>query len=102
MNAPNRNTLPTRLRTWWASPPRSGMRRLIAPPVYRRPRPFAFACLAGGSVQAVAGIICLSYSAYGWAAFFLALAALNFAGGCWYVTIARSTNTEPGPTVVNR
>jgi len=90
MNAPNNTTLPKRLRTWWASPPRSGMRRLIAPPVYRRARAFGFACFAGGSVQAAAGIICVSYSAHGWAAFFLALAALNFAGGCWYLTIARS------------
>jgi alkylation response protein AidB-like acyl-CoA dehydrogenase len=37
------------------------------------------------------GVVCLSYGVYGWAAFFLVLGALNLAGGCWYITIARST-----------
>jgi hypothetical protein len=45
--------------------------------------------MAGGGVAAAAGVICLSYAAYGWAAFFLAIAALNLAGGYWYLTIAR-------------
>jgi hypothetical protein len=45
--------------------------------------------IAGGSVAAVAGVICLSYGVYGWAAFFLVLAALSLAGGYWYITIAR-------------
>ena len=43
--------------------------------------------IAGGSVAAAAGVICLSYGVYGWAAFFLALGALNLAGGYWYLTI---------------
>jgi hypothetical protein len=36
------------------------------------------------------GFICLSYSLYGWAAFFLVIAALNLGGGAWYLTIDRS------------
>ena len=90
MNAPNDNTAPKGLRGWWLSPPRSGMRRLIAPWEYRHVRAFGITRIAGGSVAAAAGVICLSYGVYGWAAFFLVLAALNLAGGYWYTTIARS------------
>jgi hypothetical protein len=32
--------------------------------------------------------VCLSYGVYDWAAFFLAIGALNLAGGYWYITIA--------------
>jgi hypothetical protein len=46
--------------------------------------------IAGGGVAAAAGVVCLSYGVNGWAAFFLVLGALNFAGGSWYITIARS------------
>jgi hypothetical protein len=72
------------------TPPRSGMRRLIPPWEYRRLRGFGVARLAGAIVQAAAGVLCLSYGAHGWAAFFLVLAAANLAGGYWYLTIARS------------
>jgi hypothetical protein len=65
------------------------MRRLINPIAYRHPRAFGGMHIAGGSVAAAAGVICLSYGVYSWAAFFLILAALNLAGGYWYVTIAR-------------
>jgi hypothetical protein len=41
-------------------------------------------------VAAAAGVICLSYGVYGWAAFFLVVAALNLAGGYWYLTVAHS------------
>lgn len=78
------------LRGWWASPPRPGMQRLINPWEYRHLRAFALTHIAGGVVAAAAGIVCLSYAAYGWAAFFLAVAVLNLADGCWYITIARS------------
>ena len=67
------------------------MQRLINPWEYRHLRVFAATRFAGGSVAAAAGIVCLSYGVYGWAAFFLVLAALNLAGGYWYITIARST-----------
>jgi len=92
MNARDTNTAAKRLREWWLSPPRSGMQRVIAPPEYRHLRAFAATRTAGGIVAAAAGIICLSYAAYGWAAFFLALAALNLSAGYWELTIARSRN----------
>jgi hypothetical protein len=90
MNAPNHHTAPKGLRGWWASPPRSGMQRAINPWEYRHLRPVGVTRFAGGSVAATAGIICLSYRAYGWAALFLVLGVLNLAGGYWYITIARS------------
>jgi hypothetical protein len=94
MYAQNDNTAPRGLRGWWASPPRSGLRRLIAPWEYRHLRAFGVTRIAGGSVGAAAGVVCLSYGAYGWAAFFLVLAALNVAGGCWYLTIVRSASAR--------
>ncbi len=92
MNTSSDNTTPAGLRGWWQSPPRSGLRRLIIPWEYRHLRGFGFARIAGGSVAAAAGIVCLSYGIYGWAAFFLAIAALNLAGGSWYLAIARSVS----------
>ena len=94
MNAPNENTAAKGLRGWWASPPRPGMRRLINPWEYRHLRVFGVTRIAGGSVAAAAGVVCLSYGVYGWAAFFLVLAALNLAGGYWYITIARSASAQ--------
>ena len=82
MNAPNDNT----------APPRTGMRRLIPRFEFRHLRGFGVTRITGASVQAAAGLMCLSYGVYGWAAFFLVLAALNLAGGCWYLTIARSAS----------
>ena len=92
MNAPNDNTAPKGLRGWWQTPPRPGMQRLINPWEYRHLRGFGVTRIAGASVQAAAGVVCLSYGVYGWAAFFLVLAALNLAGGYWYLTIARSAS----------
>jgi hypothetical protein len=94
MSAYNDYTAPRGLRGWWASPPRSGMRRLINPFVCRHPRVFGVMHIAGGSLAAAAGLICLGYGVYGWAGFFLAIAALNLAGGYWYLTIARSTSAQ--------
>jgi hypothetical protein len=88
MNTQNGNTAPKGL------PSRSGMRRLIVPFEYRHLRGFGVTRIAGGSVQAAAGVICLSYSVYGWAAFFLVIAALNLAGGSWYLTIDRSASAR--------
>ena len=90
MNAPDDNTAPKGQRGWWASPPRTGMQRLIVPYEYRHLRASGVTRIAGGSVAAAAGVVCLSYGVYGWAAFFLVLGALNLAGGYWYITIARS------------
>jgi len=93
MNAPN-NTAAKRLRRWWFTPPRPGLQRLIYPWEYRHIRPFGVIRIAGGSVAAAAGLVCLSYGGYGWAAFFLVLGALNLAGGYWYLTIARSASAR--------
>ena len=79
-----------RLRGWWSSPPRTGFRRLIAPWEYRHARAFGVMRIAGGAVAAVAGSVCLAYGVEGWAAFFLAVGALNLLGAYWDLTIARS------------
>jgi hypothetical protein len=68
------------------------MHRLISPWEYRHLRVFGVTRLAGGSVAAAAGVVCLFYGAYGWAAFFLVVASLNLAGGCWYLAIARAAS----------
>ena len=94
MNAFNDNTPARGLRGWWASPPRTGLQRLIAPYEYRHLRFFGSARIAGGAVAAAAGVICLGYSAYGWAAFFLVLGALNLAGGSWFLNVDRSTSAR--------
>ena len=90
MNAPNDNTAPKGLRGWWASPPRNGIQRTIAPWEYRHLRFSGITRMAAGSALAVGGVMFLSYGAYGWAALFLVLGALNLGGGYWYTTIARS------------
>ena len=94
MNAANDDTARKRLRSWWRSPPRSGMQRLINPWEYRHLRVFGVMRIAGGIVAAGIGAFILSYSAYGWAALFLVLGALNLAGGYWYLTIARSSSAR--------
>ncbi len=90
MNAPDNTTALRGLREWWASPPRRGAQRLINPWEYRHVHAFGVTRIAGGTVAAAAGVVCLSYRAYAWAALFLTLGALNLAGGYWYITIARS------------
>jgi hypothetical protein len=90
MNVPNDNTAAKRLRRWWLTPPRPGLQRLINPIEYRHIRGFGATHIAGGIVAAAAGVICLSYGVYGWAAFFLVVAALHLAGGYWFLTVARS------------
>jgi hypothetical protein len=77
-------------RAWWQNPPRPVIYRLIPPWAYRHLRFYGVGHIVGGCVAASAGLICLSYSVYGGAAFFLALGALNIAGGSWYLTVARS------------
>ena len=99
MDAPNDNTAPKGLRGWSASPPRSGMRRWINPWEYRHLRASGATRFAGGSVLAFGGVLLLSYGAYGWAALFLVLGALNLGGGIWYLTVARS---ESGPKLSPR
>jgi len=90
MNAANDNVARKGLRGWWASPPRSGLQRLIIPWEYRHLRVFGVIRIAGGIVAAGVGAFILSYGAYGWAAFFLVLGAADLAVGYWEITIARS------------
>ncbi|MFZ0376491.1 MAG: hypothetical protein WAL38_01575 [Solirubrobacteraceae bacterium] len=92
MNASNDDTAPKGLRGWWQSPPRSGMQRLISPWEYHHLRVFGLMRIAGGSAALGAGVICLAYNAYGWAAFFLVLGVGNFAGGYWYLSIDRAAS----------
>jgi hypothetical protein len=92
MNTPNGGTAAQRLRRWWLIPPRPGLQRLINPWEFRHIRGFGLTRVAGGGVAAVAGFICLSCSAYPWAAFFLVIAALSLAEGYWYLAIARSAS----------
>jgi hypothetical protein len=94
MRAANDNTAPKGLRGWWLSPPRPGTHRLINPWEYRHLRVSGVTRIAGGSVAAAAGVVCLSYDVDRWAAFFLVLAALNLGGGYWYITIAHSESAR--------
>ena len=80
------------LRGWWSFPPGSGVDRLIAPWEYRHLRFSGLTRIAGGGIAGAAGVVCLSYRAYGWSAFFLVLAALNLAGGSWYVSRAHASD----------
>jgi hypothetical protein len=82
----------TRLREWWQLPTRPGMQRWISPWEYRHLRGYGVTRVAGGSVAAGAGLICLAYHANRWAACFLTLGTLNLAGGYWYLTIDRSAS----------
>jgi hypothetical protein len=66
------------------------MQRLINPWEYRHLRAFGLTRIAGGFLAGTAGVVCLFYAAYGWAAFFLVVGALNLAVGCWEIAIARS------------
>ena len=90
MSTPNHNTAAKRLREWWASPPRSGLQRLIIPWEYRHLRVFGVMRVAGAIVAAGIGAFILSYGASGWASFFLVVGAANLAVGYWEITIARS------------
>jgi hypothetical protein len=94
MSAFNANTAPKGQRGWWGSPPRRGLQRLISPWEYRHLRAFGVMHMVGGGVAAAAGLICLAYGVYGWAAFFLVIAALNLGGGYWYLTIDRSASAR--------
>jgi hypothetical protein len=78
------------VRVWWALPARPGMQRLIIPWEYRHLRGFGIVRVVGGCLAAAAGLVCLGYDAYAWAAFFLAVAALDLAVGWWYLAIVRS------------
>jgi hypothetical protein len=81
------------LRGWWLSPPRSGLRRILAPWEYRHLRPFAALHIIGGTVALVLGAIVLSLVTDAWlilGVFWIVVAAVNYAVGYWELTIAES------------
>jgi len=87
MNAPNDNTAPSR----------TGMRRIIPRFEFRHLRGIARLRIAAGTVLAGLGVVTLVGGAFtpkaiAWAAFFLALAALQFSVGYWYLAIVRSAS----------
>ncbi len=94
MNTPENQSAPQVVRSWWLSPPRSGIRRWIAPWEYRHLRIFGITRIIGGTVATAAGLICLSYGAYWWAAFFLTNGTLSLAGGCWELNINSSLSAR--------
>jgi hypothetical protein len=99
MNAPNDNTAPKGLRGWWASPPRSGMQRIISPWEYRHLGFWARVRFGAGIVLVGFGVVTLSsggndWTTYGWTAFWLVLSAAQFSFAYWYLTIARSASAR--------
>lgn len=91
MHAPTENTTPSR----------SVMRRLITPWEYRHLHAVANVRFAAGGFHLGIGLVLLSLGrragtaperrkCYGWAAWFLVFAALQFSGGFLDVTAARS------------
>jgi hypothetical protein len=99
MNGPNDNPDRKGLRAWWASPPRSGLRLIIAPWEFRHLRAFASLRIAGAAVLTGLGFVTLAFGGndgktYGWAMAFLAAGAAHLAYALWELSIARST--EPG------
>jgi len=103
MYAPDDNTTtPTGLRGWWASPPRSGLQRIISPWEYRHLRAWAGVRIGSGIVLVGLGAVTLSFGGndvktYGWTIAFLALAAAQFSFADWELAIARSGPAEPEP-----
>ena len=91
----NNNTAPKGLRGWWASPPRTGIRNIIAPWEYRHLRGFARLHIAAGVVLAGLGLVTVALgggsSEAGWFALvFLAGAAAHMLLAAWLLNIARS------------
>ena len=96
MYAQTYNPTPSSTTAWWrwGTPPRSGMRRLIAPWEYRHLRVFARVRIAAGIVLVGLGLITLiggslTAKAVGFAALFLVAAAGSFSLAAWELGIAR-------------
>jgi hypothetical protein len=99
VHAHNDSTAPSSTTTWWrwGTPPRSGMRRLIAPWEYRHLRVFARVRIAAGIVLTGLGAVTLfggsfTAKAAGFAALFLVAAAASFLLAAWELAIARSAS----------
>jgi hypothetical protein len=102
MNAQTDYTARSSTTTWWrwGTPPRSGMRRLIAPWEYRHLRAFARVHIAAGIVLVGLGLVTLiggslTAKAVGFAALFLVAAAGNFTCAAWLLAIDRCAAAEP-------
>jgi hypothetical protein len=85
---------PTTTRWRWGTPPRSGMRRLIAPWEYRHLRAWAGVRIAAGIALAGLGAVTLfggSFTtiAVGWSALFLAAATVQLLFAAWLLTARR-------------
>ena len=95
MHAPNNNDSPKGLRGWWASPPRSGLRLIIAPWEYRHLRGWASVRMVSGIVLVCLGLVTLGFGGtdaktYAWATAFAAAGAAHLAFAVWELNIARS------------
>ena len=95
MNASNPSTPRDRLRQWWASPPRTGLRRIISPWEYRHLRIGAGLRIGGAVVLTGLGVVTLGFGGsdaktYAWSLVFLLPAAANLAFAIWELAIADS------------
>ena len=105
MNAPDASTAAKGLRGWWASPPRPGLQRLINPWEYRHLPVSGVTRAAAGGFQLGIGLVLISLGRtagteqerrkmFRLSVWFLVPAALNLAGGYWYIAIARSPSAR--------
>ena len=95
MNASNPSTPLDRLRRWWASPPRTGARRILSPWEYRHLRLSAGLRFGGAGALTVLGVVTLGVGggtgkALAWSLAFLLPAAANLAFALWELAIAGS------------
>ncbi len=86
---------PKGLRGWWMTPPRTGMRRIIAPWEYRHLRTWARVRIVAGVVLLGLGFVTLALggsdsTTYIWAAAFLAAGVAQFGVASWLLSVARS------------
>lgn len=91
MTAPN----PKGLRGRWMTPSRTGLRRIIAPWEYRRPRAWARVRIVAGVVLLALALVTLAVGGtnsktYIWAAGFVVAGAAEFGVASWLLRIARS------------
>ena len=94
MGTPDGTNASKGLRAWWKSPPRSGLRLIIAPWEYRHLRAFAGVRIGAGIVLASLSLVTLAFGGddaktYGWTMGFLMAAAVQFAFADWELNIAR-------------
>jgi hypothetical protein len=95
MNAQHDNNTHRSFASWWRTPPRPGLQRIISPWEYRHLVGFARVRIGAGVVLLGLGITTFAAGggtpkAVGWAALFLAFAAVSFSVGAWERSITRS------------